>query len=387
MSDLSSPPELLRQTPFPRPPAPWDGLGGLLDALASAGRSSPIHHVLRAVRDTLPADAAVYEPGPSGGPAVVDGPPAAGPAWGRALVARLTASAVGGERELLCRDVTPGHGLEPAPCSAALVCLSRTRGEWLAAVRLAPGRRFGSDDLRQLAFVRRMYASHLLQEQGKADLKEALFGLIHCLSSAIDAKDPYTAGHSERVARMAVRLAEQMRLPAATQGDLYLSGLLHDVGKIGVSDAVLRKPGPLTAEEFAEVKTHPAVGDRIVSQVKQLRHLCPGVRWHHERVDGKGYPDGLAGDAIPLIARVLAVADAVDAMTSSRPYRDPMPQAKVEDILRTGAGSQWEEGIIAAFFACRHDLYAICNRGLGESVAAALTTGTSGTVSMASLRR
>jgi HD-GYP domain-containing protein (c-di-GMP phosphodiesterase class II) len=386
MTDLLRSDALLNATPAPRVVAPWDRLGGLFDALAAVGRSDPMDTVLQTVRETLAADVAVFEPGLAGGLPVVVGPAAATPSWGRTLLARLTTATVGGERELLFPAVPETSGLDPVAGSAALVCLSRTRGEWVAAVRLAPSRRFNHDDLRQLAYLRRVYANHLTQEQAKADLKDALFGLVHCLSSAIDAKDPYTAGHSERVARMAVRLAEQMRLPGAVQNDTYLAGLLHDVGKIGVSDAVLRKPGALTAEEFAEVKTHPAVGERIVSQVRQFRHLCPGVRWHHERLDGKGYPDGLAGENIPLMARVLAVADSVDAMTSSRPYREAMPRAKVEGILRGGAGSQWDAAVIDAFFACCHDLYAICNRGLGESVARALSAG-SGVVGLASLRR
>ena len=148
-----------------------------------------------------------------------------------------------------------------------------------------------------------------------------MFGIVQCLSTAIDAKDPYTCGHSERVARIAVRLGEVMNLSRGEISDLYLAGLLHDVGKIGIRDEVLCKPGPLTAEEEEHIREHPIIGERIISNVTRLAYLRPGVRGHHERFDGGGYPDGLAGEAIPPIARILAVADSCDAMMSARRYR------------------------------------------------------------------
>jgi HD-GYP domain-containing protein (c-di-GMP phosphodiesterase class II) len=135
---------------------------------------------------------------------------------------------------------------------------------------------------------------------------------------------------------------------------------------------VLQKPGKLTEEEFEHIKLHVTIGDRLVSNVKPLQHLRPGVRNHHERWDGKGYPDGLVGESIPLQARILAVADSCDAMMAARPYRPGMPPDRIDAIMLEGAGSQWDPDIIAQFMTCRHELYSICQRGLGDSVFAAV---------------
>jgi putative two-component system response regulator len=121
-----------------------------------------------------------------------------------------------------------------------------------------------------------------------------------------------------------------------------MMGLLHDVGKIGVPDAVINKPGRLTEEEFAMIKTHPATGARILEKIREMPGLAVGARWHHERIDGRGYPDGLKGDEIPLEARIIAVADAYDAMTSNRSYRDVMPQEKVRGQIENGLGTQFD---------------------------------------------
>ena len=256
----------------------------------------------------------------------------------------------------------------PWPCSAALVRISKSRGNWLTALSFHPRRLFTSVDLKLMLLARRQLLNHRQQAQVYEKLKESLFGLVRCLTAAIDAKDPYTWGHSERVRAWRFALARQMDMAPAVQSDLYLAGLLHDVGKIGVRDDVLRKPGPLTPEEVAHVQEHPVIGDRLVCHIKPLQHLRWGVRNHHERWDGRGYPDGLAGDDIPLQARILAVADSCDAMMHTRPYRASLPTDRVEEILRDGAGSQWDPHVVAAFQVCRQDLYSICQRGLGDSV-------------------
>ncbi|MBP86544.1 MAG: hypothetical protein CMJ64_07505 [Planctomycetaceae bacterium] len=137
---------------------------------------------------------------------------------------------------------------------------------------------------------------------------------------------------------------------------LYLTGLLHDVGKIGVRDAVLSKPGALTDEEFEEIKEHPDKGWAILQDLNPLSYVLPSVLHHHENYDGRGYPDNLAGEDIPLDGRILAVADAYDAMTSDRPYRSGMPHEKAEAILRNGAGSQWDAEGIDAFFRAMPDI-------------------------------
>ena len=188
---------------------------------------------------------------------------------------------------------------------------------------------------------------------------EAVTGLVHSLTSAIDAKDPYTCGHSDRVARISLRLGQELGFDTSTLKTLYLSGLLHDIGKIGIDDAILLKPGNLTKEEYEHIKSHTVIGYNIVSGLKSLREMLPAVRHHHESWDGKGYPDGLAGEEIPLVARIVGVADAYDAMSSTRPYRDPLSEERLFDFLRRGAGKQWDAHVIDAFFAAVDDVRAI----------------------------
>ena len=145
-------------------------------------------------------------------------------------------------------------------------------------------------------------------------------------------------------------------------------GLLHDVGKIGVEDGVLKKPGKLTPEEFRSIQGHVKIGIHILSDLKKLHHLLPGVAYHHESLDGTGYPSGLSGESIPLPARILAVADAFDAMSSTRPYRRRLPPSEIDAIFRKGSGVQWDPRVIDALFACRADLDRIRSKGLGESL-------------------
>lgn len=188
---------------------------------------------------------------------------------------------------------------------------------------------------------------------------EFLASVVQALTSAIDAKDAYTCGHSDRVARIAVRLARQLDCTNDDLHTLYMAGLLHDIGKIGITDSVLQKPGRLTADEFAHIQQHPKLGFNILADIKQLSDILPIVLHHHEQWNGKGYPLGLEGDQIPLLARITAVADAFDAMTSNRPYREGMPIEKVEQILREGSGSQWDSRVIDAYFDAREDILQI----------------------------
>jgi HD-GYP domain-containing protein (c-di-GMP phosphodiesterase class II) len=204
------------------------------------------------------------------------------------------------------------------------------------------------------------------------ELKDLLVGLTGSLTAALDAKDSYTYGHSERVARIAVELGRELGLGEEELGDIYLAGLLHDVGKIGIQDSILCKKGPLTPEEYEHVKQHVTIGYTILSDLRQIRSLLPGVLYHHERYDGKGYPDGLAGEAIPLLARILAVADSYDAMCTPRPYREAMPTRRVEEILVQGSGTQWDPHVIEAFLRCRSKIHAIRQRGVGDSLRLAI---------------
>lgn len=256
----------------------------------------------------------------------------------------------------------------PSPSSAVILPLEPSRAAWMVAVCLDHRRPLEESDLRIIRVIWRLQVGHDRHVAVYENLKETLFGIVQCLSTAIDAKDPYTCGHSERVARIAVRLGEAMSLSRGETSDLYLAGLLHDVGKIGIRDEVLRKTGPLTDEEEEHIREHPIIGERIISNVTRLAYLRPGVRGHHERWDGLGYPDGLAGEAIPPIARILAVADSCDAMMSARRYRPALPAGQIEAMLREGAGHQWDPEIVECFFACRNELYEVCQRGLGQSV-------------------
>lgn len=190
--------------------------------------------------------------------------------------------------------------------------------------------------------------------------REEFFGsVIRALSSAIDAKDPYTRGHSERVARLAVCIGSELGCDPDELNTLYLSGLLHDIGKIGVDDKVLRKPGDLTSEEFEHIKQHPELGHKILAGVRQLDHVLPVVLHHHEAWDGSGYPGGLRGCQCPRLARIVAVADAIDAMASDRPYRAGMSDEKLDQILQSGRDRQWDPEVIDAVFRVRDKIQAI----------------------------
>jgi len=186
-------------------------------------------------------------------------------------------------------------------------------------------------------------------------LVDANTSTIEALAAAIDARDAYTAGHSRRVADHATALAQALGYPERFIHDLRLACLFHDVGKIGVPDAILCKPGKLTDEEFGRMKGHASAGADILGKVQSLQKCLAGIRHHHERWDGKGYPDGLAGEAIPEVARVIAIADAYDAMTSNRVYRDAMPHEKVIGILRSGAGVQWDAGMVTKWIEVLED--------------------------------
>ncbi|MBS1716276.1 MAG: diguanylate cyclase [Armatimonadetes bacterium] len=180
-------------------------------------------------------------------------------------------------------------------------------------------------------------------------LKDGSLATIQALAAAVDAKDSYTNGHSERVARYAVDLARAVGADEDTVDLVYRTGTLHDVGKIGVPDDILKKPGRLTDEERAIMETHPALGEVIVRKVPGLEETLPGVRHHHERYDGKGYPDGLAGDRIPWLARILAIADTYDAMTSDRPYRKGLDVDFALSEIEKGAGSQFDPEMVKVF--------------------------------------
>ena len=176
-----------------------------------------------------------------------------------------------------------------------------------------------------------------------------LLGTVSALVSAIDAKDTYTRGHSERVAWLSRALGTAMNLDYDTLEELHICGLVHDIGKIGIPESILRKPSRLTDEEFESIKAHPAIGEKILKDVPQLKATLPGVRSHHERWDGKGYPDGTKKEDTPLFGRILGVADAFDAMCSSRAYRQALDRNEVLNEITEYAGKQFDPTLAKAF--------------------------------------
>ncbi len=192
----------------------------------------------------------------------------------------------------------------------------------------------------------------LMENSALYDDQQSMFvGTLEALSAAIDAKDRYTCGHSDRVARLAMQLALASGMEAPVAERVRISGILHDVGKIGVPERVLCKPGRLTDEEFGLIKQHPEIGHRILRDIPQLGDVLPGVLHHHERWDGHGYPHGLEGDEIPLQARILALADSFDAMSSTRTYRSALTREKVLEEIARCAGSQFDPDLAPIFCA------------------------------------
>lgn len=186
-------------------------------------------------------------------------------------------------------------------------------------------------------------------EEKVRELEDLYLTLIKVLVNALDAKSPWTKGHSERVAAYAVRTARSAGLDVGRLGRLRLACLLHDIGKIGTCDSLLEKPAILTDDEFAIVKRHPDKGVEIITDIRQFSDLIPVIRHHHERFDGSGYPAGLSGEDIPLLARILCIADAYDAMTADRPYRPAPGRGFAVGELRRCAGSQFDPQLVEAF--------------------------------------
>ncbi|WP_255449325.1 HD domain-containing phosphohydrolase [Selenomonas caprae] len=181
-----------------------------------------------------------------------------------------------------------------------------------------------------------------LAEERLASSQRLFEETVMALAKTIDAKDAYTRGHSQRVGRYARFIAYKLGWHEEEQQKIYFMGLLHDIGKIGVPEAIINKPDKLTDEEYDKIKEHTVIGSEILELVAEFPELTIGARSHHERFDGKGYPDGKKGDEIPIYARIIAVADAYDAMTSKRSYRDVLPQNVVRDQIAKGRGSQFD---------------------------------------------
>ena len=259
------------------------------------------------------------------------------------------------------------------PTIRELVCVpiegNEHPGGWLLALNhrgdaKAEFNEFGSVEIQLLSSVGTILGIHnsnlgLFREEA-----ELFASSVQALTSAIDAKDRYTSGHSDRVAAFSVAIAEQMGLSKTELDTLHLAGLLHDIGKIGIDDHVLNKPGKLTSEEYEQIKQHPQLGYEILKGVRKLDQVLPMVLHHHEAWDGSGYPHGLQCDGIPKMARIMAVADAFDAMSSDRPYRKGMSDEEIDSILRSGSGTQWDPDVINAFFESRGRIQRIVEESL-----------------------
>ena len=217
----------------------------------------------------------------------------------------------------------------------------------------------GAAEIRELAETFNHMAGDIEEyverlKQAAAENRELFLGSIRMLAAAIDEKDPYTRGHSGRVAKYSMIIAEQLGLDAEDLDRLRISALLHDVGKIGVDDRVLKKPGKLTDEEFELMKQHTVKGANIMRPVAQLKDVLPGIELHHERMDGAGYPYGLQGEQIPLMARIIAVADTLDAITTNRPYQSAMDLDYAVERIRSLAVSRFDTKVVAALESAIH---------------------------------
>lgn len=195
----------------------------------------------------------------------------------------------------------------------------------------------------------------LMEAQDK--LEKAYMESIQTLRYTVEAKDPYTRGHSDRVSEYSVLIGKYLNLPENHLKLLRTGGLFHDIGKIGVPDSILLKNDKLTDDEYSQIKNHPSIGVHILSNASLFQDLLPIVEHHHERYDGKGYPSRLAGEAIPYLARIAAVADTFDAMTSKRAYRDPLPLDTVIDEFEKGKGTQFDPDIAKVFLEILHNHY------------------------------
>jgi HD-GYP domain-containing protein (c-di-GMP phosphodiesterase class II) len=245
-----------------------------------------------------------------------------------------------------------------------VVACNRKHG---APIANETGRAFDTSDAQTLLEVADFLVAEGFTNTILKESEELVLGTLRAMSIAIEARDPYTRGHSERVAEVGFEIAQRMNLSEESCQEIYLAGVLHDVGKIGIPDHVLLKPGKLDSEEFAIIQKHPEIGFKIIDELGKLKFVLPGVLYHHERFDGMGYPHKLKGEEIPLMARVLAVSDAFDAMTSSRIYRTAMSPSRAAEILRDGAGIQWDARVVEACLEWIDEKVLVLANGMTEN--------------------
>jgi HD-GYP domain-containing protein (c-di-GMP phosphodiesterase class II) len=229
-----------------------------------------------------------------------------------------------------------------------------TSGKVLGVINLSDkegGDEFSTNELKLLETIARQAAIALENARLFAEVRELFLSTVKSLASAIDAKDPYTHGHSLRVAYYSTILADGLHLTPEQREEVYLAAVLHDVGKIAVPESILLKPSALNEDEWVEMKQHPLHSAEILSKVRQFASIAHVVRHEHERYDGSGYPDRLTAEGIPLASRIIAVADAYDAMTTSRSYRQGMPPEQALLLLSKSVGTQFDPKVFASFKA------------------------------------
>ena len=227
--------------------------------------------------------------------------------------------------------------------------LSITKGNFNERVNIKSRNELGilADNFNLMAEWIENYIQRL--KEAAEEYRQLFIGAIRAVAAAIDAKDPYTRGHAERVTFYSLVIAQELGLSPDKIERIQIAALLHDVGKIGIKDEILQKPSMLTDEEFEIMKQHPELGGDIISQIPQLKDVIPGIRYHHESLDGSGYPRGLKGEQIPLSARIIGVADAFDAMTTERPYQKPFSAEAALEIIKKKAGTKFDARVVDAF--------------------------------------
>jgi HD domain-containing protein/GAF domain-containing protein len=253
-------------------------------------------------------------------------------------------------REPVLLERVPDLGGGGASRSGAALPIHRG-GELLGILILATRRRLrriGDEQLADVAELAALASSALAQSDAQAVVDSAMMTGADALARAVDMRDAYTARHSMQVVDLARRVGERLGLPSEALVELELASRLHDIGKIGVPDAILRKPGPLTREEWSLMRLHPVWGARVLGDIPRLGAVSEIVRAHHERWDGRGYPDGLRGEAIPLASRVIAACDAFHAMIADRPYRAALGADIALREISAGAGTQFDPAVVAS---------------------------------------
>ena len=213
---------------------------------------------------------------------------------------------------------------------------------------LASVRGYGDEEKRLLETLAAQAAIAIENARLFEDTQRAYYDTLRSLAGALEARDSYTRGHSQRVADLSLKLAEELDVSEEERKEIYSAALLHDIGKIGVRDEVLLKPGKLTDDEMETIRSHPIFGDAILAPLKFLGKVAGMVKHHHERWDGKGYPDGLAAEQIPLASRIVAVSDTYDALTSDRPYRSRRTHEDALAIIEEESGAQFDPRVVDA---------------------------------------